>query len=131
MKSSSVALVTGGGSGHEPAHAGFVGAGMLTAAVCGGVFASPSVQAVLDTIRTVCGPAGCLLIVKNYTGDKLNFGVAAEEAKAEGLKVEMVIVADDVAGAPHLRPTEDIAAAHCHGSARLWEVILRRGGGGE
>ena len=100
VKASSVALVTGGGSGHEPAHAGFVGDGMLTAAVCGGVFASPSVQAVLDTIRTVCGPAGCLLIVKNYTGDRLNFGVAAEEAKAEGLKVEMVIVGDDVAGEP-------------------------------
>mmetsp|Transcript_40562 Transcript_40562/g.114884 ORF Transcript_40562/g.114884 Transcript_40562/m.114884 type:complete len:583 (+) Transcript_40562:229-1977(+) len=92
-----VALVTGGGSGHEPAHAGFVGEGMLTAAVCGGVFASPSAQAVLDTIRTVCGPAGCLLIVKNYTGDRLNFGVAAEEAKAQGLRVEMVIVGDDVA----------------------------------
>lgn len=71
---------------------------MLTAAVCGGVFASPSAQAVLDTIRAVCGPAGCLLIVKNYTGDRLNFGVAAEEAKAQGLKVEMVIVGDDVAG---------------------------------
>ena len=73
-----VAIVSGGGSGHEPAHAGFVGEGMLNAAVCGDVFASPSVAAVLAAIRHVCGPAGCLLIVKNYTGDRLNFGLAAE-----------------------------------------------------
>lgn len=58
----------GGGSGHEPAHAGYVGAGMLSAAVCGDVFASPSAEAVLAAIQTVTGPAGCLLIVKNYTG---------------------------------------------------------------
>ena len=94
---SQVALVSGGGSGHEPAHAGFVGAGMLTAAVCGEVFASPSVDAVLAGIVSVTGKAGCLLIVKNYTGDRLNFGLAAERARANGLKVEMVIVADDVA----------------------------------
>ena len=73
---SKVALVSGGGSGHEPAHAGFVGAGMLTAAVCGEVFASPSVEAVLAGILAVTGEAGCLLIVKNYTGDRLNFGLA-------------------------------------------------------
>jgi len=97
VRDSQVALVTGGGSGHEPAHAGYIGAGMLTAAVCGGVFASPTVAAVLDTIRTVCGAPGCLLIVKNYTGDRLNFGMAAEQAKAEGFKVEMVICGDDVA----------------------------------
>ena len=79
---SKVALVSGGGSGHEPAHAGFVGAGMLTAAVCGDVFASPSVDAVLAGILAVSGAAGCLLIVKNYTGDRLNFGLAAERARA-------------------------------------------------
>ena len=94
---SRVALVSGGGSGHEPAHAGFVGEGMLTAAVCGDVFASPSVDAVLAGILAVTGPAGCLLIVKNYTGDRLNFGLAAERAKAFGLRVEIVIVDDDVA----------------------------------
>lgn len=94
---SRVALVSGGGSGHEPSHAGFVGAGMLTAAVCGDVFASPSVDAVLAGILAVTGKAGCLLIVKNYTGDRLNFGLAAERARAQGLKVEMVIVNDDVA----------------------------------
>ena len=94
---SKVALVSGGGSGHEPAHAGFVGRGMLTAAVCGDVFASPSVDAVLAGILAVTGQSGCLLIVKNYTGDRLNFGLAAERARAFGLKVNMVIVDDDVA----------------------------------
>lgn len=94
---SKVALVSGGGSGHEPSHAGFVGAGMLTAAVCGDVFASPSVDAVLAGILAVTGKAGCLLIVKNYTGDRLNFGLAAERARAFGLKVSMVIVDDDIA----------------------------------
>lgn len=92
-----VALVSGGGSGHEPAHAGFVGKGMLTAAVCGDVFASPSVDAILAGILAVTGPAGCLLIVKNYTGDRLNFGLAAERARAYGLNVSMVIVDDDIA----------------------------------
>ncbi|QMU58860.1 MAG: DAK2 domain-containing protein [Boseongicola sp.] len=94
---SKVALVSGGGSGHEPAHAGFVGKGMLTAAVCGEVFASPSVEAVLAGILAVTGEAGCLLIVKNYTGDRLNFGLAAERARALGRKVEMVVVDDDIA----------------------------------
>jgi triose/dihydroxyacetone kinase / FAD-AMP lyase (cyclizing) len=94
---SKVALLSGGGSGHEPAHAGFVGRGMLTAAVCGDVFASPSVDAVLAGILAVTGPAGCLLIVKNYTGDRLNFGLAAERARSFGHKVSIVIVDDDVA----------------------------------
>ncbi|CAN0606519.1 unnamed protein product, partial [Ectocarpus sp. 12 AP-2014] len=92
-----VALISGGGSGHEPAHAGFVGPGMLTAAVCGEVFASPSVDAVLAGILAVTGDAGCVLIVKNYTGDRLNFGLAAERARALGHKVEMIVVDDDVA----------------------------------
>ncbi len=94
---SKVALVSGGGSGHEPAHAGFVGEGMLTAAVCGEIFASPTVEAVFSAILAMTGDAGCLLIVKNYTGDRLNFGLAAERAKAMGRKVEMVIVGDDIA----------------------------------
>lgn len=102
---SKVALVSGGGSGHEPSHAGFVGRGMLTAAICGDVFASPSVDAVLAGILAVTGPAGCLLIVKNYTGDRLNFGLAAERARAFGLNVNMVVVDDDVAlpNLPHAR----------------------------
>ncbi|ANM11015.1 MULTISPECIES: dihydroxyacetone kinase subunit DhaK [unclassified Rhizobium] len=94
---SKVAIISGGGAGHEPSHAGFVGRGMLTAAVSGEIFASPSVDAVLTAIRAVTGPSGALLIVKNYTGDRLNFGLAAEKARAEGFDVEMVIVADDIA----------------------------------
>ena len=92
-----VAVVSGGGSGHEPAHAGFVGPGLLSAAVCGDVFASPSVDAVLAGILAATGPAGCLLVVKNYAGDRLNFGLAAERARALGHKVETVIVSDDIA----------------------------------
>ena len=91
-----VAIISGGGSGHEPAHAGFVGKGMLTAAVCGEVFASPSVEAILAGILAVTGKKGCLLIVKNYTGDRLNFGLAAEKARARGLNIKMVIVDDDI-----------------------------------
>ncbi|MCV9998291.1 dihydroxyacetone kinase subunit DhaK [Pararhizobium sp. YC-54] len=94
---SRVAVISGGGAGHEPSHAGFVGRGMLTAAVSGEIFASPSVDAVLTAIRAVTGKPGCLLVVKNYTGDRLNFGLAAEKARAEGFAVEMVIVADDIA----------------------------------
>ncbi|MBO9475201.1 dihydroxyacetone kinase subunit DhaK [Shimia sp. R10_1] len=105
---SKVALVSGGGSGHEPAHAGFVGKGMLTAAVCGEVFASPSVEAVLAGILAVTGEAGCLLIVKNYTGDRLNFGLAAERARALGRRVEMVVVDDDIA-LPHLPQPRGVA----------------------
>ncbi|NLS21064.1 dihydroxyacetone kinase subunit DhaK [Rhizobium sp. P40RR-XXII] len=92
-----VALISGGGAGHEPAHAGYVGPGMLTAAVTGEVFTSPSVDAVLAAIRASAGPAGALLIVKNYTGDRLNFGLAGELAAIEGIPTEVVVVADDVA----------------------------------
>ncbi|KAK2664620.1 hypothetical protein Ddye_003194 [Dipteronia dyeriana] len=95
-----VAVISGGGSGHEPADAGFVGEGMLTAAICGDVFASPPVDSILAGIRAVTGSMGCLLIVKNYTGDRLNFGLAAEQAKSEGYKVEIVIVGDDCALPP-------------------------------
>jgi dihydroxyacetone kinase len=92
-----VALISGGGSGHEPAHAGYVGPGMLSAAVAGEVFTAPTPDAVLAAIRAVAGPRGALLIVKNYTGDRLNFGLAAEMARAAGIPVRMTIVADDVA----------------------------------
>ncbi|XP_009360031.2 putative 3,4-dihydroxy-2-butanone kinase isoform X1 [Pyrus x bretschneideri] len=95
-----VAIISGGGSGHEPAQSGFVGEGMLTAAICGDVFASPQVDSILAGIRAVTGPSGCLLIVTNYTGDRLNFGLAAEQAKSEGYKVETVIVGDDCALPP-------------------------------
>ncbi len=92
-----VALISGGGSGHEPAHAGYVGKGMLSAAIAGEVFTSPSANSVLSAIRATAGKQGALLIIKNYTGDRLNFGLAAEMARAEGTLVESIIVADDVA----------------------------------
>jgi dihydroxyacetone kinase len=92
-----VAIVSGGGSGHEPAHAGYVGAGMLSAAVAGEIFTSPTVDSILAAIRAVAGRLGVLLVVKNYTGDRLNFGMAAELARAEGFLVDTVLVADDVA----------------------------------
>jgi len=92
-----VAVISGGGSGHEPAHAGYVGPGLLHAAVAGDVFTSPPTQSVLAAIRAAAGPAGAVLVVKNYTGDRLNFGLAAEQARAEGIPCELVVVADDVA----------------------------------
>lgn len=92
-----VAVIAGGGAGHEPAHGGYVGEGMLDAAVIGEVYTSPSVDAVVTAIRSVAGPAGVLLIIKNYTGDRLNFGLAAEIARGEGVSVEMAVVGDDVA----------------------------------
>lgn len=100
-----VAVVTGGGGGHDPSDAGFVGTGMLTAAVVGGIFSSPGADAVYQAIRAVTGAAGCLLVVKNYTGDRLNFQLGAELARADGYRVETVFVADDVA----LAETEDNA----------------------
>ncbi|HFN1231588.1 TPA: glycerone kinase [Klebsiella quasipneumoniae subsp. similipneumoniae] len=96
LNKNNVAVISGGGAGHEPAHVGFIGKGMLTAAVCGDLFASPSVDAVLTAIQAVTGEAGCLLIVKNYTGDRLNFGLAAEKARRLGYNVEMLIVGDDI-----------------------------------
>lgn len=92
-----VSIISGGGSGHEPAHFGYVGPGMLTAAVAGEVFTSPSIDSILETIRAVSSDAGVLIIIKNYTGDRLNFGLAAEIARSEGISVETIVVADDVA----------------------------------
>ncbi len=131
-----VAVVSGGGAGHEPAHAGFVGPGLLTAAVSGEVFASPSVDAVLAALLTVTGEAGCLLVVKNYTGDRLNFGLAAERARATGLRVEMVVVGDDIAIADTATPrglagtlfVHKVAGALAESGAPLDEVadVARR-----
>ena len=92
-----VSIIGGGGSGHEPAFAGYVGSGMLAAAVAGDVFAAPNEESIVAAIRQVTGAAGCLLLVFNYTGDRLVFGAAAERAKAEGFAVEMVVVGDDCA----------------------------------
>ncbi|GAA5156219.1 dihydroxyacetone kinase subunit DhaK [Amycolatopsis dongchuanensis] len=92
-----VAIISGGGSGHEPLHAGFVGPGMLDAAVPGAVFTSPTPDAVQAAVTATTGEAGALLIVKNYTGDVLNFETAGELAAAEGLDVRSVVIDDDVA----------------------------------
>ncbi|HWO28701.1 MAG TPA: dihydroxyacetone kinase subunit DhaK, partial [Candidatus Acidoferrum sp.] len=92
-----VAIISGGGSGHEPAHAGYIGEGMLSAGVAGEVFTSPDTDSILAAIKAVAGKSGALLVVKNYTGDRLNFGLAAEMARSEGIPVEMIIVDDDVA----------------------------------
>ncbi|MBV1829293.1 DAK2 domain-containing protein [Komagataeibacter sp. AV436] len=120
-----VSVISGGGSGHEPAHAGFVGHGMLTAAVCGALFASPCVDAILAAILATTGEAGCLLVVKNYTGDRLNFGLAAERARALGKKVEMVTVGDDIAlpGSTTPRGVAGTVLAHKlagYGAAQGW-----------
>jgi len=92
-----VALISGGGSGHEPLHGGFVGPGMLDAACAGEIFTSPVPDQMLEATKNVDGGAGVLHIVKNYTGDVMNFEMAAELAQAEGLEVESIIVDDDVA----------------------------------
>jgi triose/dihydroxyacetone kinase / FAD-AMP lyase (cyclizing) len=107
VREQQVAIISGGGSGHEPAHASYVGAGMLSAAVAGEIFTSPSSDSVYAAIKAVTGKPGALLVVKNYTGDRLNFGVAAEMARAEGIAVETVIVNDDVA----LKGTEQATGA--------------------
>src|SRR5665811_2607410 len=91
-----VALVSGGGSGHEPLHGGFVGAGMLDAAVPGAVFTSPTPDQILDATKAVDGGAGVLHIVKNYTGDVLNCETAAEMAEMENIKVKAIVADDDV-----------------------------------
>ncbi|HEY3607526.1 MAG TPA: dihydroxyacetone kinase subunit DhaK, partial [Pseudonocardiaceae bacterium] len=92
-----VGVVSGGGAGHEPLHGGFVGPGMLDAAVPGAVFTSPTPDAIQAAITAVDGGAGVLLLVKNYTGDVLNFETAAELAEADGTSVRTVVIDDDVA----------------------------------
>eukprot|EP00439_Symbiodinium_sp_Y106_P038950 s1729_g4.t1 len=91
-----VALICGGGAGHEPLMAGFVGQGLLTASVTGALFAAPSPGAIFRAIMAAAGPAGCILIVKNYPGLRFNHAVAAERARSKGVTVELVIVSDDV-----------------------------------
>jgi dihydroxyacetone kinase, DhaK subunit len=97
QKTGKVALVSGGGSGHEPAHGGFVGKGMLDAAVAGSIFTSPTPDQVFEAIKAVDAGKGVLLVIKNYTGDIMNFEMAAELAEAEGIKVANVVTNDDVA----------------------------------
>ena len=96
-KAGKVALISGGGSGHEPAHGGFVGKGMLDAAVAGAVFTSPTPDQILEGIRAIATDAGVLMVVKNYTGDVMNFEMAADMAEMEGIQVKHVVTNDDVA----------------------------------
>ena len=96
-KEGKVALISGGGSGHEPAHGGYVGKGMLDAAVAGAVFTSPTPDQVEAAIREVATDAGVLLVIKNYTGDVMNFELAAEMAEMDGIRCMNVVVNDDVA----------------------------------
>ena len=96
-KEGKVALISGGGSGHEPAHAGYVGEGMLDAAVAGAVYTSPASDAILEGIKAIATDKGVLMVIKNYTGDVMNFEMAAEMAEMEGIKVKQVVVNDDVA----------------------------------
>ena len=96
-KENKVALVSGGGSGHEPAHAGYVGYGMLDGAVCGEVFTSPTPDQVYEGIKACDNGKGVLLVIKNYTGDIMNFDMAKEMAEMEYIQVESVVVNDDVA----------------------------------
>lgn len=92
-----VAIISGGGSGHEPSHAGFVGRGMLSAAVSGDVFTSPTPDQVLEAIKAADRGAGVFLDIKNYTGDVLNFEMAADMARDEGIKVDEIVIGDDIA----------------------------------
>lgn len=96
-KTGKVAVISGGGSGHEPAHAGFVGEGMLSAAVCGEIFTSPTPDQILEAIKVAEEGAGVFLVIKNYSGDIMNFEMAQELAEMEGIEVASVVVDDDVA----------------------------------
>ena len=92
-----VGLISGGGSGHEPAHAGFVGDGMLSAAIAGAVFTSPTPDQILEAIKSADQGAGVFMVVKNYSGDIMNFEMAQELAEMEGIEVASVVVDDDIA----------------------------------
>lgn len=128
-----VALISGGGSGHEPAHGGFVGKGMLDCAVAGAVFTSPTPDKIFEGIQAVATDAGVLCIVKNYTGDVMNFEMAIEMANDEDIKVDHVVVNDDVAVQDSLYTTgrrgvagtilvHKIAGAKAESGATLEEV---------
>ncbi|HEL2468386.1 TPA: dihydroxyacetone kinase subunit DhaK [Streptococcus suis] len=96
-KTGKVGIISGGGSGHEPSHAGFVGKGMLSAAVCGAVFTSPTPDQILEAIKAADEGAGVFMVIKNYSGDIMNFEMAQELAEMEGIEVASVIVDDDIA----------------------------------
>lgn len=128
-----VNIISGGGSGHEPAHAGYVGKGMLDAAVCGDVFTSPTPDQILEALKYVNSDKGILMIIKNYTGDIMNFDMAKDMAEMEDIEVESVVVNDDVAVEDSLYTTgrrgiagtvlvEKVAGAKAARGANLDEV---------
>ncbi len=132
-KTDKVALISGGGSGHEPAHGGFVGEGMLDCAVAGAVFTSPTPDQVYEGIKAIATEQGVLMVVKNYSGDIMNFEMAADMARDEGHKVDYVVVNDDVAVQDSLYTTgrrgvagtvfvHKIAGAKAESGASLEEV---------
>jgi triose/dihydroxyacetone kinase / FAD-AMP lyase (cyclizing) len=94
---SRIAMISGGGSGHEPAWSGYIGDGMLAAAVCGDVFASPSTKQIMSAIKNVPSDVGIILCITNYTGDKLHFGLAREKGLALGHKIEVISMSEDAA----------------------------------
>lgn len=96
-KTGKVGLISGGGSGHEPSHAGFVGDGMLSAAICGAVFTSPTPDQILEAIKAADEGAGVFMVIKNYSGDIMNFEIAQELAEMEGIDVASIVVDDDIA----------------------------------
>lgn len=118
-----VGVVVGGGSGHEPAFAGYVGVGLADAAACGNIFASPSADVALEAIRAASSGRGVILAYGNYAGDIMNFGLAAELAAAEGIEVRTILVTDDVASAPPAEAAKrrgiagDVIVFKCVGAA--------------
>lgn len=115
-----VGIVTGGGSGHKPAFIGYIGKGLVDAVAVGDIFAAPPVQRVYEAIKAVDGGKGVLLCLGNYSGDVMNFGMAAELAQAEGIPTESIIVNDDVASSPKERMDNRRGVA---GEVILWKVV--------
>ncbi|WP_426007262.1 dihydroxyacetone kinase subunit DhaK [Paenarthrobacter sp. NyZ202] len=115
-----VAVVTGGGSGHKPAFIGYIGEGMLDAVVCGDVFASPPVGSVLEAIREANQGKGVLLLLGNYSGDVMNFEMAADMARDEGIEVEMAVATDDLGAGTNVRPDQRRGVS---GQFLIWKTI--------
>ncbi|HCU23079.1 MAG TPA: dihydroxyacetone kinase, partial [Candidatus Atribacteria bacterium] len=115
-----VGVITGGGSGHKPAFIGYIGKGLLDAVAVGDIFAAPPVQRCYEAIKAADGGKGVLVCIGNYSGDTMNFGMAAELAQAEGIPVEILVVNDDVASSPKDRMDNRRGVA---GEVVLWKIM--------
>ena len=115
-----VGVITGGGSGHKPAFIGYIGKGLLDAVAVGDIFAAPPVQRCYEAIKAVDGGKGVLVCIGNYSGDTMNFGIAAELAQDEGIPVEILVVNDDVASSPKDRMDNRRGVA---GEVVLWKMM--------